>query len=59
LPVSDLEKTLIDIIYFKEHLSPFLLKKLRKKINSGKLKKYLKSYPKNFQEFVLKRITIQ
>jgi predicted transcriptional regulator of viral defense system len=56
LPVSDLEKTLIDIIYFKEYLPPSLLKRIRKKINSEKLKKYLKVYPKNFQEFALKRI---
>jgi predicted transcriptional regulator of viral defense system len=59
LPVSDLEKTLIDIIYFKEYLSPSLLKRIRKKINSEKLKEYLKSYPKNFQEFALKRIIKQ
>jgi predicted transcriptional regulator of viral defense system len=56
LPVSDLEKTLIDIIYFKEYLPPSLLKRIRKKINSEKLKKYLRVYPKNFQEFALKRI---
>jgi predicted transcriptional regulator of viral defense system len=56
LPVSDLEKTLIDIIYFKEQLPISLLKKLRKKINLEKLKKYLKHYPKNFQKISLKKI---
>ncbi len=56
LPVSDLEKTLIDIIYFKEQLSVSLLKKLRKKINLEILKKYLRSYPKDFQKIALKKI---
>jgi len=56
LPVSDLEKTLIDLIYFKESLPLTFLKELRKKIDFKKIKNYLKPYPKNFQKIVLKKL---
>ncbi len=50
LPYSDLEKTFIDLIYFKQPISKETLKQIRCKINRKKLKKYLKCYPKEFQE---------
>jgi len=42
VPVSDPEKTLIDFIYFKEHLPKNALKELKAKIDKKKLKQYLK-----------------
>ncbi|MDO8481364.1 MAG: hypothetical protein Q7S65_06175 [Nanoarchaeota archaeon] len=45
LPYSDLEKTLIDFVSFRERLSPEALKELRKKIDRKKLERYLAKYP--------------
>jgi predicted transcriptional regulator of viral defense system len=56
LPVSDLEKTLIDFFYFKEPLDGDVLKKLRKEIDKEKLLIYLKKYPKKFRESVLENL---
>ncbi len=56
LPVSDLEKTLIDFFYFKEPLGEDVLKSMRKKIDRGKLMGYLKKYPKKFREQVLENL---
>jgi predicted transcriptional regulator of viral defense system len=58
IPVSDLEKTLIDLIYFKEPLTGQVLKNLKNKIDKKKMLKYLKAYPKNFQKLVLGKIKI-
>ena len=58
IPVSDLEKPLIDLIYFKEPLTSQILKNIKKTIEKKKILKYLKSYPKNFQKFVLEKIEI-
>ena len=51
LPYSDIEKTFIDMVYFKERLGevPSLVKKLDKK----KIDFYLRGYPKVVRERVL------
>ncbi len=48
-PYSDVEKTLIDMIYFKESLSTKTLKKIVRVIDKKKLDKYLASYTKKFR----------
>lgn len=53
LPYSDIEKTFIDIIYFKEQLGKEVIKELAKKINKRKLLLYLKKYPKGLKEKAL------
>ncbi len=58
LPVSDLEKTLIDFIYFKEPIPSNLLRTIKNKINIQKLKNYLKKYPPNFQKIFKSKIKI-
>jgi len=55
VPVSDLEKTFIDLIYFNQKLDPKTFKKLKNKIDIKKLKSYLKIYPRKIQDKVLKR----
>lgn len=45
-PCSDIEKTFIDILYFKESLDEETLKEIRKRIDRKKLEKYLERYPK-------------
>lgn len=52
VPVSDLEKTLIDFIYFREPLEKEVLNALKRKIDRKKLESYLKIYPKKFRERV-------
>jgi len=58
IPASDLEKTLIDLIYFKEPLTGQVLKNLKNKIDKKKMLKYLKAYPKNFRRLALSKIKI-
>ena len=52
-PYSDVEKTFIDMAYFKEKLSEELLVVFKERISYKKLKAYLKFYPKRFRERVL------
>lgn len=54
VPVSDLEKTFIDFIYFKEHMDKGTLRNLKRKINRKRLRIYLKRYPKRFRDRVKK-----
>ena len=42
LPVSDPEKTLIDFVYFREHLPKEALAEIKSKLDEKKLGKYLK-----------------
>ncbi len=52
-PYSDLEKSFIDMIYFKEFINEDVLKNIKKKIDVRKLKRYLKKYPLRFRNKVL------
>jgi len=54
LPYSDVEKTFIDMIYFKQPLDEETLDNFREKINKKKLNSYLKKYDKRFRKRVLK-----
>jgi len=55
-PYSDIEKTFIDMIYFKNYLDDELLKEFKERINKKKLNSYLKNYPKRFRKQVLNKI---
>lgn len=46
LPYSDIEKTFIDMVYFKEKLNEEVLNNFKEKINKKKLDSYLKHFPK-------------
>ncbi len=50
IPISDKEKTLIDLIYFNEIPEKKILKEIRKKINEKKMRKYLSVYPIKFRK---------
>jgi len=50
IPVSDVEKTLLDFIYFKQPLSKNTISEIKKNLDVNKLKNYLKVYPKLFHE---------
>ena len=56
-PYSDIEKTLIDMIYFKERMNREVLHVINQKIDRKKLKSYLKFYPKRIQKRVFKLIS--
>lgn len=45
-PVSDIEKTFIDMIYFKEEMDNELSANIKKRVDNKKLKSYLRKYPK-------------
>lgn len=53
LPYSDIEKTLIDMIYFRQKINDATKEEIIKKIDVKKLNSYLKIYPKIFQKKVL------
>lgn len=53
VPYSDVEKTLIDMVFFKQNLSNEAVKKIRKCIDKKKLDNYLKKYDKSFRKKVL------
>ncbi len=56
LPYSDVEKTFIDMVYFRERMDESALKEFRKRIDEKKLAGYLKHYPKKFREKVIERL---
>lgn len=47
IPVSDIEKTFIDMVYYKQNIDKSLIKIFKRKINKKKLEIYIKKYPKN------------
>lgn len=49
-PYSDIEKTFIDMVYFRQPISNEAINEFKKRINKQKLNQYLKKYPKRFQE---------
>lgn len=53
LPYSDIEKTFIDMIYFKQPLDEVSKLDITKKINRKNLDLYLRKYPKEFRIKVL------
>ncbi len=53
IPVSTIEKTLIDFVYYKEPISPEIVKEMKKHINKKTLNEYLKKAPAKTQEKVL------
>lgn len=53
IPYSNIEKTFIDMVYFKEKLSDEAIKEITKKINKRKLNSYLKVYPKRTRKKAL------
>lgn len=53
LPYSDIEKTFIDMVYFRENFSDEAIKNIIKRINNKKLKSYLKIYPEKIKRKVL------
>ncbi len=52
LPISDVEKTFIDMVYFQE-MRGDIAKIFRKRVNREKLEKYLKRYGSNFRRKVI------
>lgn len=52
-PYSDVEKTFVDLIYFRKRLSEENLSNILKRINRKKLHSYLRAYPKRIKNKVL------
>lgn len=49
-PCSDIEKTFIDMLYFRQNLDKETLKEIKQRINKKKLEKYLRNYPGRFRK---------
>ena len=52
LPYSDVEKTFIDMVYFREKLGNELLAAFKKRLNLKKIRAYLKPYPRRLRKQV-------
>ena len=57
LPYSDVEKTLIDMVYFNENISGETLHNIIRKIDRKRLDSYLKTYPSRIRMKVLKYLS--
>jgi predicted transcriptional regulator of viral defense system len=58
IPYSDIEKTFIDMIYFKQPLDEEIIENFKEKIIKKKLKEYLKRYPLRFRKSAIRRLGI-
>lgn len=56
IPYSDIEKTFIDMIIFKQKIAPEILKEIRKKIDKKILIKYLKYYSEKARKEIIKKL---
>jgi len=52
-PYSDIEKTFIDMVYFRQYLDRENIREFRKKIDKKKMKSYLSKYPERFRKKVM------
>ncbi len=50
--ISDLEKTLIDVVYFKNQYADYVFRNISKKVDKKKLRRYLISYDDRVKERV-------
>jgi predicted transcriptional regulator of viral defense system len=53
IPVSDIEKTIIDFVYYREYISPEIIKEIKEKIDRRKLNQYLAKYPVSIRNKVI------
>jgi predicted transcriptional regulator of viral defense system len=56
MPYSDIEKTFIDMITFKQQITPETLQEIKKKIDKKKLRKYLENYSEKTRKETMKKI---
>ncbi len=54
LPYSDVEKTFIDMTYFKENIDPATLRTIKERIDKRKVNRYLSKYPQSLRKRVEK-----
>ena len=52
-PYSDIEKTFIDMVYFRQRIDEDVLNEIKHRIDMKKLKFYLKRYPERFRKKVM------
>lgn len=56
IPYSDVEKTFIDMVYFREKMSSELLAAFKKRLDRKKLNAYLKAYPKRLRQRIMSHL---
>jgi len=56
VPVSDVEKTLVDLVYFGKRIEKKLARNFKKRIDKEKLANYLRKYPVNIRNKVSKML---
>ncbi len=56
IPVSDLEKTMIDLAYYRQPIHKETIKEAKKNINKHKLQQYLKNYNKKVQKRIIEKL---
>ncbi|MFA5797341.1 MAG: hypothetical protein WC916_04870 [Candidatus Woesearchaeota archaeon] len=58
IPYSDIEKTFIDMIVFKQKITPETLREIRKRIDQKKLRRYLELYSEKTGKEVIKKLEL-
>ncbi len=56
VPYSDVEKTLIDLVAFRQRLPPEVAASFRKRVDPAKLQRYLRRYPPRTRANVLRLV---
>ncbi|NYZ78134.1 hypothetical protein H0N96_01910 [Candidatus Micrarchaeota archaeon] len=57
--VSDVEKTLVDLAYFKQPVSAEVAREARKRVDERKMREYLEKTPRNVKNRVLKLLKLK
>ncbi len=57
IPISDVEKTLIDLFYFDEPIDKEVLRRIKEEIDKKRLSSYLARYPKRIKKRVRSFLT--
>jgi predicted transcriptional regulator of viral defense system len=59
VPVADVEKTLLDLVYFNEIPAEDVLKEIKKRVKKEKLERYLKNFPPKFRKRVYSLLEVK
>lgn len=59
IPVSDSEKTLIDLLYYRHGVRRDALEPLLNTVDKDKLEEYLKAYSRNFRKKILTYLAVE
>jgi len=57
IPISNMEKTIIDMIYFNQPIDEVIYSQAKRIMDKEKLKKYINKYPPNIKKKIITKLT--